>query len=44
MQRYGVSIFNATISEYICVNNMLYNIYLIFSTVFYQKTAVFYGY
>ena len=31
-----------TIFGYICVNNMLYNIYLFFSIVFDPKAAVFY--
>jgi len=34
MQRYGVYQFNASVFGYICVNNMLYNIYLFFWVVF----------
>jgi len=43
MQRYSVFKFNASIFLIICVNNVLYNIYLFFSAIYELKTAVFYS-
>ena len=43
MQRYEVFKFNASNLVVICVNNMLYNIYLFFVVVFGPKEQLFYG-
>jgi len=41
MQRYGVLKYDASIFQFICVKNVLYNIYLPFSVVFTGIYAVF---